>query len=947
MRLRIVLGCFCCLFLSTTFAQTDNTSLYRTINGEYNNPNRRFQGAAHTALVRFAGDGFADGQSAPAGPNRPNPRTVSNAIFAQEGLFNDPVGLSDFTWVYGQFIDHDLSLTEGIGERMPIPVPMGDPQFDPFFTGNVSISFDRNLHRFGTGVGIGNPRNYDNELTAYLDGSSVYGSDNHRAAWLRSFRDGKMKVSADNMLPYDTVDGEYDSPRDPSAPHMANATGYPFPLFVAGDLRANENPLLLALHTIFVREHNLQCDRLKAENPTWNDQRLYEHARKMVGGIMQAITYNEWLPTMGVPVGPYTGYDVNVNAQIANTFSAAAFRVGHTLLNSNIRRLEANGEVMAEGNLTLREAFFLPSVVEGGIGLDPYLRGMAEQTQQQFDSKVVDDVRNFLFGPPGAGGLDLPAINIMRGRERGLPRFNQIRQAYGLPMVFDFRQLNPNFDVYNTLDELYDGNIDELDPWVGMLAERSAPGSIFGATIRQIMAHQFNNLRIGDRFFYLNDPVLTEEEKDEIHQTTFRDVIVRNTGVELMQDNVFEAMPFSEICSGRTVPTDGVIHVNTTGEPLANVTVSAWDSDGIVNNAVNTTDLGFFNFDALPACQEISLTAEMDDEWARGINIFDMVAINNVLLGRTTFDNPYQWLAADVNLDKSLDIFDIIALASLILGRTESLQPAPAQPWFFVPAGYVFENPAYPYEETVPSNINFSMVTPTEINQGFVAIKLGDVNADVAVNRAGLDPGVTVSISGPSLEVGERGLVTMTFRGDNMAGFQADLASEGLQLLGVAFTDLPADAYQLTDGHLRLLSVADQSAHTMVLHVAATVPGVPAQMFRLDDQLPALAVATNGAPRAVHLGADAGTKEVGATGRVFPNPFVESVQLSLDEPLEGPASVVLTDVNGRELVRRSVTPGTQMTSLNDLDLPAGTYLLRLIDEAGRTALVETLKTTGR
>jgi hypothetical protein len=947
MRLRSLLGCFCCLFVTLSFAQTDNTTLYRTINGQYNNPNRRFQGAAHTALVRFAGDGFADGQSAPAGPNRPNPRTISNAIFAQNGLLNDPVGLSDYTWVYGQFIDHDLSLTEGIGESTPIPVPAGDPQFDPFFFGTISIAFTRNLPRFGTGLGIGNPRNYDNELTAYLDGSSVYGSDNHRAAWLRSLTDGKMKVSVGNMLPYFTVDGEYYSRRDPGAPHMDNGTNYPFPLFVAGDARANENVLLLALHTIFVREHNLQCDRLKAEHPDWNDERLYQHARKMVGGIIQAITYNEWLPTMGVPVGPYTGYDINVNAQVANTFSAAAFRVGHTLLNSNIRRLEANGEVMAEGNLTLRDVFFLPSVVEGGIGLDPYLRGMAEQTQQQFDSKVIDDVRNFLFGPPGAGGLDLPAINIMRGRERGLSRFNQIRQAYNLPMLFDFRQLNPDFNVYNTLNGLYDNNIDELDPWVGMLAERAAPGSIFGATIRRIMEHQFGVLRTGDRFFYLNDPVLTEEEKDEIHQTTFRDVIVRNTGVELMQENVFEAMPFSEICGGQTVPTDGVINVNTTGEALANVMVSAWDSDGIVNNAVSTTDLGFFNFEALPACQEISLTANLDDEWERGINIFDMVAINNVLLGRSTFANPYQWLAADVNLDKSLDIFDIIALASLILGRTESLQAAPAQPWFFVPAGYEFENPDYPYEETVPNNINFSMITPTEVNQGFVAIKLGDVNADAPVNMSGLNPGVEVSITGPTLEPGERGLVTMTFRGDNMAGFQAELASDGLQLLGVAFTDLPADAYQLTDGHLRLLSVDELAEHTLVLHVSALASGVPAQMFRLNDDMPAVAVATDGTPRAVHLGAVAGAMKVEAAGSVYPNPFVESLRLRLADPLESAASMVLMDVNGRELVRRTLAAGTRTASLRDLDLPAGTYLLRLIDEAGRTTLLETLKTAGR
>jgi hypothetical protein len=180
-----------------------------------------------------------------------------------------------------------------------------------------------------------------------------------------------------------------------------------------------------------------------------------------------------------------------------------------------------------------------------------------------------------------------------------------------------------------------------------------------------------------------------------------------------------------------------------------------------------------------------------------------------------------------------------------------------------------------------------------------------------------------------------------------MAGFQAELASDGLQLLGVAFTDLPADAYQSTDGHLRLLSVDELAEHTLVLHVSALASGVPAQMFRLNDDMPAVAVATDGTPRAVHLGAVAGAMKVEAAGSVYPNPFVESLRLRLADPLESAASMVLMDVNGRELVRRTLAAGTRTASLRDLDLPAGTYLLRLIDEAGRTTLLETLKTAGR
>jgi len=943
MKLKPLLVFLCCLSATLLPAQAIDPELTRTYDGEFNNPVRTDYGRAHTALVRYSGEGYADGQSVPAGPNRPNPRTISNALFAQEGLLNDPVGLSDYTWVFGQFIDHDLGLTEHPGEFMPIPVPAGDPQFDPFSFGTVMIPFTRNGPRFGTGVGIGNPRNYDNELTAFLDGSGVYGSDEVRATWLRSFEDGKMKVSEGDLLPYNTIDGEIDSPNDPLSPHMANGTGFQGPIFVAGDIRANENPLLAAFHTLFVREHNRQCDVLQVAHPEWNDEQLYQHARKMVGGLIQTVVYNEWLPAMGVPVEDYTGYDQTVNPQLSNVFTAAAFRVGHTLLNGNLRRLDANGNVLPEGNMTLREAFFNPvALVE--TGLDPFLRGMAEQTQQQMDSRVVDDVRNFLFGPPGAGGLDLAAINIARGRDRGLSSYNTIRRAYNLNIVFDFNQINPDFEVYRVLEELYENDINELDPWVAMLAERAVPGSIFGPTIRNIMATQFGNLRDGDRFFYLNDPVLTEEEKDDIHHTTFRDIIVRNTDVELMQENVFESMPFSEICGEQTVAADGIVRVHTTNEELANVTVSAWNSDGIVNSAVTTTELGFFNFAALPACQEISLTADLDDEWERGLNIFDMVAISAHLLGREPFTNPYQYFAADVTGDGEVNVFDIVSISRLLLARTTELRPAPTPPWMFIPAGYEFENPEDPLRESVPRSISFSRIDPADVNQGFVGIKLGDVNADTPTNN--LIPGLHVDVAAARVTAGDRRLVEITISGEDVAGFQLELATDGLEIIGVAHTDLPAEAYRIDGDRLCLLGLTNGAAtHKMILNVHASTTGDPADMFRIEEDEMAVAVDNAGTPHGITLGADAGAKE-GLQASVFPNPFLETLTVRLPSALTAAATLDLLDVNGKQLTSKALPAGTEIANLSGLDLPAGAYVLRVTDAEGGILLARPVEAAG-
>lgn len=915
-------------------AQTVDVVRYRTINGEFNNPNNQFFGAAHTPLVRVSGQGFLDGMATPVGPGLPNPRTVSNALFAQEGLLNDPVGLSDYTWVFGQFMDHDLGLTELPGEAFNIQVPIGDPQFDPLFFGIVEIPLLRNGHVPGTGTAEGNPRQYDNEITAFIDGSGVYGSDVARANWLRSFQDGKMKVSAGNMLPYNTVGGEVDGPNDPGAPHMANGTGAPGPFFVAGDVRANENPLLLILHLLFVREHNRQCDLLQAQHPDWGDEELYQHARKIVGGLIQSITFDEWLPTMGVPIAEYNGYDPAVNPQLANVFTAAAFRVGHTLLNGNIRRLSASGEVIPEGNQTLREAFFNVQAFEG-IGIDPYLRGMAEQTQQRMDSRVVDDVRNFLFGPPGAGGLDLAAINIARGRDRGLNSYNNIRQAYDLPVLFNFEQINPDPEVYTVLETLYEDDINTIDPWPAMLAERSMTGSIFGPTIQRIMTDQFTKLRDGDRFYYLNDPVLSEAEKQMISTMTFRDVIMYNSRIDLMQDNVFEAMPFSEICGSATVSVDGWISVHTSNERLVDVTMDALSSDGFISTTVATSDLGFFEFNNLPACDPTVIRPTKVDDWIVGIDIVDIVAIRRDLLGIENFNSPYQYLAGDANQDGIMDIQDIVALTRLLLAIDTELVPETDLPWEFVAGAYEFMNPSWPFqEENIPNVIDFAVTSPVDINQGFIAYKLGDVNADAAVspNRA---PGMVVSVEEGAIAPGETQLISLNLTGAAVAGFDLRLKAVGGQIRRVVTTDLPADAYVVDGESLHIVAVENGAVeHNITLEVIGTAPGTLPGFFQLDEEQSSLAVDDLGLPRSIALGASAGAVKV-VESKVFPNPFVEGFTLALEQPLSEAAVVELRDILGRVLHTQLATSGTVNLEVSGLDLPAGQYLVRLMNNDGQ------------
>ena len=522
---------------------------YRSIDGFNNNPKNPELGTSHSMLSYWTRLDYADGIQMPKMDmefSRPNPRLISNQLFAQNGLIPERKGLSDFTWVFGQFIDHDITLIENSSFELLDNIVI--PEDDLFFTPGSIIPVLRNKAFDGTGTSIENPRRHVNEITAFIDGSAIYGSTQERAAWLRD-AGGKLKVSDGNLLPWNTVDGEFNSRIDPEAPVMADDTRSLKKYFVAGDIRANENPLLIAFHTLFVREHNRLANKLAAQHPDWDDEKIYQEAKKWNSGFLQSIVYNEWLPALGIPLPSYSGYKENVDPSISNVFSAAAFRVGHTLINGRILRLDNDGNEILRGNISLREAFFNPNLFLLDGGVEPYFKGMGAQIQQSLDCKVIDDVRNFLFGAPGEGGMDLASININRGRERGLGSFNDVREDIGLPRISTFSLLTDIPEEVQVLESVY-GDIENLDPWVGMLAEEKVTNTIFGRTMLNILERQFQQIRDGDRFYYMNDPSFSTEEKAEITSTKMYDVLMRNTDLEIMQKEVFIAKEHNELLGG-------------------------------------------------------------------------------------------------------------------------------------------------------------------------------------------------------------------------------------------------------------------------------------------------------------------------------------------------------------------------------------------------------------
>lgn len=573
---------------------------FRTIDGTGNNLANPAWGSAGSDLLRTAPAAYGDGISTPAGSNRPSAREISNVIDSQSGDLPNNRGLSDFVYVWGQFLDHDIDLT---GSAKPssafnIAVPKGDPSFDPLGTGTQVIPLNRSESDPATGTSTKNPRQQITEITAFIDASQVYGSDPTRSDALRSHVGGKLLTSAGNMLPFNTA----------GLPNANDAHIVPDnQLFLAGDVRANENVELTSMQTLFVREHNRIADQIHADHPNLTDEQIYQQARAIVGAEMQAITYNEFLPALLGPnaLKPYHGYQSNVNPGIANEFSTAIFRVGHTMLDSDVDRLDNQGKELSgdKGSVALQEAFFNPTLLNTdpntttnptGTDIDPFLKGSASGDMQEIDNKIIDDVRNFLFGPPGSGGLDLASLNIQRGRDHGLADYNSVRAAYGLPRVTSFSQITSNTTLQQELKKEY-GDVNHIDLWVGALAEDHVRGASVGPLVQRVMADQFQRLRDGDRFWF--ERVFSGRQLDQLEHTRLSDIIRRNTHITNIQDNVFVFNPAITGHVFADLNQDGKPQPGERGIP--NREIQLLDDSGNVLQTTHTAPDGSYRFQGL------------------------------------------------------------------------------------------------------------------------------------------------------------------------------------------------------------------------------------------------------------------------------------------------------------------------------------------------------------
>ncbi|XP_041675406.1 uncharacterized protein LOC108117525 [Drosophila eugracilis] len=532
---------------------------YRTHDGTCNNKRRPRWGAAQMPFNRFLppeyGDGVDTVRSSADGSTLSSSRFVSLLVHgAREG--EAPLTLMIAQW--GQMLDHDMtstaqprsingSIPSCCGGKdfhpscFPIKVPLDDPWLAPLKVRCLEFLRSAPAQRRDCVLSW---REQTNQVTSYIDASPIYSNSAKSSDNARVFRHG--------LLVYGRGD-----PAEDVCQRGAIATK----CIRSGDGRSGEQPGLLAMHHVWVGEHNRIALELSELNPHWSDEKVYQETRRIVGAMFQHITFREFLPViLGrevaklfdlelMPSGYYERYSSKVNPTVANAFAAAAFRFGHSLVQNSYSRCDRHHNVI-NNNVSLHEEFQRGDIGSAG-SLHRLLRGLASQRALKRDEFITPELTNHLFQTPGFPfGLDLAAINIQRGRDHGIAPYSAWRVPCGLSPILswdDFANVvGP--ESAKRIGHAY-RSVHDIDLFVGGIAERPVVGGLVGPTFACIIAQQFSNARRGDRFWYENggfESSFTPAQLHSLRRVSLAQVLCRTVGGGTLQPHIFIPAEFED-----------------------------------------------------------------------------------------------------------------------------------------------------------------------------------------------------------------------------------------------------------------------------------------------------------------------------------------------------------------------------------------------------------------
>ncbi|KAK3790497.1 hypothetical protein RRG08_060547 [Elysia crispata] len=557
-----------CQFPSPT---CDRSSRFRSVDGYCNNLGNPAWGTPGWPFKRILPSLYDDGSNAPrtlsvTGARLPSARTVSRLLHTRDSDDTESKELTSMFTQFGQFLDHDIDLTPKTRDDSQldccdesIQFPVRGFYINPLISSKATLVKSRPLPGTCFTIVIPPPdatfnktcmnfvrsrvfspsfkcysstREQGNAVTSFIDGSQIYGSSLQQQESLREFRGGRLVGETSDMLPAnssttcksDKLEGKY--------------------CFGAGDVRVNEHPMLSALHLIFHRYHNHIADLLSAYNIIWNDERVFQETRKIMGAILQHIVYSEYLPPLLGPIimgshglreSFFYRYKPEADPRIINSFATAAFRFGHSMVPGHL--------LFGDKRKPLESLFFSPHNIQHTTNsvLAGLIHGTITSPSQKSDRFFSTAVSHKLFHDETTGrSLDLVSLNVQRGRDHGLPSYTAFRKACRLPALTGTEpEMKEFLKVYS--------DINDIDLFSGGLSEPHVYGGAVGPTFACIVAQQFRDLKYGDRFWFETKDLrtgFTTDQLKSIKKVSLASVLCAVSGIKSTSWYVFKKASF-------------------------------------------------------------------------------------------------------------------------------------------------------------------------------------------------------------------------------------------------------------------------------------------------------------------------------------------------------------------------------------------------------------------
>ena len=472
----------------------------------------------------------------PADLMTPNPRLISEKLMKRtEFKPATIVNLLAAPWI--QFMVHDWFGHFDSTENMEVPLPEGNDWSEPKMFVHKTLA-DTPLNEIDRKFPA-----YKNKNTHWWDGSQIYGSSEALTEVLRGkATDGKLYVedgSADHYLPRD---------------HR----GIPISGFVDNWWTGLE-----LLHTIFALEHNAICDELREHFPDWTSDQIFDTARLVNCALMAKIHTVEWTPA----ILPHPALQIAMNANWWGLMGEKLHRVWGRIGKGEVMSGIPGSEVDHHGTpFSLTEEFvsvyrlhtLLPDTIsfyDIQTGKERETIGMKdlifEKARRPMDSGLsysdlfysfgiaypgaitIHNFPNFLrdITTPDGKHLDMATVDILKDRERGVPRYNTFRRLIHMKPADTFEELTGgNKELAKEISDIYEGDIEKVDLQVGMLSEPLPKGFGFSDTAFRIFILMASRRLKSDRFLSsdFKPEIYTKPGMDWVQNTTMKDILIRH-----------------------------------------------------------------------------------------------------------------------------------------------------------------------------------------------------------------------------------------------------------------------------------------------------------------------------------------------------------------------------------------------------------------------------------